>query len=107
MAVVGGRQCVGRWPGGCLENEDCEIVVVGSGGGTLGACPVFDTEGSDCVTMPNGSHHSLGECPAGVWLSLGENVGWHSDEFAQGYTGGNGLPYKEHSAGGGLQLCFA
>eukprot|EP01050_Picozoa_sp_SAG11_P030675 SAG11_NODE_9181_length_935_cov_0.751196_1_plen_194_part_10 len=34
-AVVGGRQCVGRWPGGYLPEEHCEIAVVG-GAGTLG-----------------------------------------------------------------------
>eukprot|EP01051_Picozoa_sp_SAG22_P004820 SAG22_NODE_269_length_13236_cov_124.463424_9_plen_168_part_00 len=56
-ALVDGHACVGRWPGGYLPNEDCEIAVAGAGG-ALGPCPVFDTQG--------GSQDYL-TCPPGVW----------------------------------------
>eukprot|EP01050_Picozoa_sp_SAG11_P027766 SAG11_NODE_7160_length_1185_cov_1.073665_1_plen_222_part_00 len=103
-AVVGGRQCVGRWPGGYLPNEDCEIVV-GGGGGTLGACLVFDIHGSD-VALPDGSHHYYSDCSAGAGLTPGQAIRWHSDGYDQGENG-NGLPNNEFGAGGGWQLCFA
>jgi hypothetical protein len=64
--VAEGGRCVGRWPGGYLPNEDCEIVVTGAGG-ALGPCPVFDinysTMGPDCLTLPDGSQHHAVDCP--------------------------------------------
>ena len=104
-----GGRCVGRWPGGYLPNEDCEIAVAG-GGGVLGPCPVFDTYGGfDSLTLPDGSQHSGGRCPAGAALAAGQRLAWHSDGNAQGTypSGGNGLPYSDSGAGGGWQVCFA
>eukprot|EP01052_Picozoa_sp_SAG31_P031832 SAG31_NODE_3420_length_4297_cov_4.123294_2_plen_115_part_00 len=103
------RRSVGRWPGGYLPNEDCDIVVVGLGG-TLGACPVFDIndptrDPTDYVTLPNGSQHYQSDCPAGARVTLGKTIGWHSNGLAQG-SSRNGLPYTDHGAGGSWQLCF-
>ena len=101
-----GGRCVGRWPGGYLPSEDCEIAVAGVGG-ALGPCPVFDTEnGYDFLTLPDGSRHSGADCPAGAALAAGQRLAWHSDDRNQGYSG-NGLPYSDHGAGGGWQVCFA
>ena len=109
-AVVDGHFCVGRWPGGYLPDEDCEIAVAG-GVGVLGPCPVFDirpspTDSRDYLTLPDGSRHSGADCPAGAALAAGQRLAWHSDGENQGYDG-NGLPYSDYGAGGGWQVCFA
>ena len=106
-----GGRCVGRWPGGYLPDEDCEIAVAGvlGGAGVLGPCPVFDTEdhgGADYLTLPDGSPHSGADCPAGAALAAGQRLAWHSDESFQG-DNGNGLPQSRSGAGGGWQVCFA
>ena len=101
-----GGRCVGRWPGGYLPDEDCEIAVTVAGG-TLGVCPVFDvwdTEGlgggdgtaadgttpktGDYLTLPDGSQHSgMAGCPAGATLATGQTLLWHSDETMEGAGG--------------------
>lgn len=102
--VARGGMCVGRWPGGYLPDEDCDIVV--GGAGTLGACPVFDIyPGGDYVALPDGSDHQGNDCPAGARLTPGQTLTWHSDASSQGLNGG--LPTSVYGAGGGWQLCFA
>jgi hypothetical protein len=45
-----GGRCVGRWPGGYLPNEDCQIMVAREG--QLGACPMDGTSlGMGAVKM--------------------------------------------------------
>eukprot|EP01052_Picozoa_sp_SAG31_P015179 SAG31_NODE_968_length_10678_cov_4.493619_3_plen_625_part_00 len=81
-------RCVGR-AGGYGPSEACAIIV-GGGGGVLGACGVFDTDdyhgdnGGDHLTMPDGSTHGGSECPVGMVLSPGGSVGWASDNQFQG-----------------------
>jgi len=108
-AFVDGRACVGR-PGGYLPNEKCDIVV-GGGGGVLGPCPVFDTDGDnagDILTLPGGKEYSRANCPDGVALAAGDALSWRSDVNGEGQTsGGNGLPFSVSGAGGGWQICFA
>ena len=106
-ALVDGHFCVGRWPGGYLPSEDCEIAVAG-GAGALGPCPVFDINdlGGDSLTLPDGSRHSRADCPAGAALAAGQRLAWHSDDGYQGENG-NGLPQSSSGAGGGWQVCFA
>ena len=113
-------RCVGRWPGGYLPNEDCEILVAGPGG-ALGPCPVFDTSGPDYLTLPDGTQHSnadghYADCPAGAVLGWGQILTWHSDYRQQGYWDGGqpgphaigtGLPSSGTGPGGGWQICFA
>eukprot|EP01052_Picozoa_sp_SAG31_P027006 SAG31_NODE_2491_length_5612_cov_23.752766_3_plen_696_part_00 len=108
--VAQGGQCVGRWPGGYLPNEHCEIAVSGPDGatGTLGDCPVFDinqrTLPGDVLTMPDRSHAS--RCPVGAVLSAGRTLTWASDYRMQG-SNGDGLPQSQNDgAGGGWQICF-
>ena len=100
-AVSDGGRCVGR-PGGYGRNEYCAITF-GGGGGALGACGVFDTNGGDLVEpfMVGGS-----DCPVGAVLSPGDSVYWHSNSEWQG-NGGNGLPESRDGLGGGWQICFA
>eukprot|EP01052_Picozoa_sp_SAG31_P033259 SAG31_NODE_3734_length_3939_cov_1.703906_6_plen_190_part_00 len=115
--VVGGRSCVGRWPG-YMPNEACQIMV-GGGSGTLAECPVWDIDdtygnGADHLTLPDGSQHSHADCPAGVALAGGQTLSWASDGQHQG---GNGdtrncqppicMPMSYAGAGGGWQICFA
>ena len=129
-------RCVGRAEG-YLPNEACAIVV-GGGGGVLGPCNVFDTEAGssdghcggvsggdyvacDPVTLPDGSRHGGSDCPAGVVLVAGDNVGWHSNSDWQGSVDGPsayddngcatkgtcGLPFRNNGGlGGGWQICF-
>jgi hypothetical protein len=118
-AAVDGHFCVGRWPGGYLPNEHCDIIVAGGGGGALGPCPVFDTsDGYDPLALPGGAEYG-GARPcalaprfpcasglAGAPLAAGDALSWTSDDDVQGY-GGNGLPRSSHGAGGGWQICFA
>eukprot|EP01052_Picozoa_sp_SAG31_P003088 SAG31_NODE_115_length_24128_cov_47.693912_11_plen_1303_part_00 len=115
-----GGRCVGRWPGGYGPDEDCEIVV--AGGGVLGDCPVFDTEGGlDYLTLPSGryrlhnSQYAGDECPARQELAAGQILAWHSNSDNQGgspgynqhgWLNGNGLPHSVHGLGGGWQVCF-
>ena len=49
-----------------MPNEHCDIFVVG-GGGTLAACPVFDTNDvrSDFLTGPDAGVHGGEDCPVG------------------------------------------
>ena len=64
--VAYGR-CVGR-AGGYMGSEACAIAV-GRGGGVLGACGVFDMYADeDYITLPDGSAHSLSDCPVGAAL---------------------------------------
>ena len=106
-AVVDGRFCVGRWPGGYGPNEYCKIAVAGGSGGVLGGCPVFDTVGSqDWLALPGGSRHSGADCPAGSALAAGQTFEWHSSGHDQG-NNGNGLPATDSGLGGGWQVCFA
>eukprot|EP01051_Picozoa_sp_SAG22_P014172 SAG22_NODE_1682_length_3817_cov_8.486283_1_plen_190_part_00 len=105
-ALVDGHFCVGRWPGGYGPSEDCAIAVASGGGvvgGVLGGCPVFDTNvGPDSLTLPDGSRHSGGDCPAGAMLAAGQTLGWHSDGIWQG----TGMHISD-GLGGGWQVCFA
>ena len=109
--VAEGGRCVGRWPGGYLPSEDCEIAVAGVPG-ALGPCPVFDTDGDsldghgDSLTLPDGSRHFGADCPAGAALAAGQRLAWHSDHYNQG-NNRNGLPFSHDGAGGGWQVCFA
>ena len=107
-AAVDGRACVGRWPGGYLPNEHCDIVV-GGAAGVLGPCPVFDTETFDYVKLPGGAEYSGADCPAGKALAAGDALSWTSDDSDQGTwpRGGNGLPWSDGGAAGGWQICFA
>jgi hypothetical protein len=116
-AVVDGHFCVGRWPGGYLPNERCDILVGGGGGGAaggvLGPCPVFDTHGedtygdlADALTLPGGADYHDTSCPAGAPLAAGDAISWTSDGAQQGHHG-NGLPESHDGAGGGWQICFA
>ena len=87
--VSEGGRCVGR-AGGYGTNEDCTIVV-GGGGGVLGACGVFDMEGgSDYVTLPPGTHYDGGNCPTSSRLNAGDQVGWHSNGDWQGSSSAYG-----------------
>jgi hypothetical protein len=119
-AFVDGHFCVGRWPGGYLPNEHCDILVGGGGGvggvggggpagGVLGPCPVFDTSGEDILALPGGAAYSRWRCPAGVVLAAGDALSWFSNGAGQGNPsgGGNGLPNSGSGAGGGWQICFA
>jgi hypothetical protein len=102
-----GGLCVGRWPGGYLPNEDCEIAVAGVG--ALGPCPVFDTNterDGDYLTLPDGSRRQGAVCPAGVVLGSGQTLTWHSEAGGDQGNSGNGLPYSHDGAGGGWQVCF-
>lgn len=116
--VSAGGRCVGR-PHGYDPSEDCSIVI-GGGGGVLGACTVFDTEGvrSDFLTLPDGSTRGGSNCPSGLLLAPGASLSWHSDNTNQGNRGGNydngcgaegtcGQPWSHHSLGGGWVVCFA
>lgn len=111
--VTEAGRCVGR-PQGYGPSERCTIEVVGSGGGVLAACDVFDMY--DHITLPDGSQRS--ECPVGVTLVVGDIVEWSSDTGVQGTIradgipswctakGNCGLPRSEAGIGGGWQLCF-
>jgi hypothetical protein len=118
-----GGRCVGRWPGGYLPDEDCEIAVAG-GGGVLGPCPVFDTDGSDKLTLPDGVNYDGSNCPAGGensnangnWpvLTTGQTLHWHSNADTQGHgqapvRGSNEQTQRgiNMQPGGGWQVCFA
>ena len=112
-AAVDGHFCVGRWPGGYLPNERCDILVAGGGAGVLGPCPVFDTytsgdalalPGAFDLSLPVGYHNA--NCPAGAALAAGDALSWTSDGSWQGQRSGNGLPRSQHGAGGGWQICF-
>ena len=110
--VAEGGRCVGRWPGGYLPNEDCEIAVAGVVEGVLGPCPVFDTFGNgpgDWLTLPDGTRHGNADCPAGAALGPGQTLTWTSNTADQGdfHGNGNGLPHSSFGAGGGWQVCFA
>jgi hypothetical protein len=110
-----GGRCVGRWPGGYLPNEHCDILVGGGGGGgaaggVLGPCPIFDIStntynGYDALALPGGAEYQ--RCPAGVALATGDALSWTSSGSYQGSGGGNGLPFSSSGAGGGWQICFA
>jgi hypothetical protein len=115
--LADGGRCVGRWPGGYLPNEHCEIKVAGPG--TIGECPIFDTWGyesrsrlGDVVTTPDGrmyggNANEGASCPIGLLLHLGQTLTWQSDDIKQG-DNGNGLPFvRSIGAGGGWQVCFA
>lgn len=134
-AVVDGHMCVGRWPGGYLPNEHCEIQV-GGAGGALGPCPVFDISNDGCcgrghdvydyVALPDGTHypdHDTGHnhCPSTEVLAAGQTVTWQSADKFQGndnlehHMPGTstvpdpmvGLPSNaDVGAGGGWQICF-
>ena len=113
LAAVDDHMCVGRWPGGYLPDERCEIAVAGAGG-TLGPCPVFDLNpcghdddlaGSDALSLPdgsvcNGEGVSANNCPAGLVLASGVALSWASNSLRQG-NNENGLPHIEFLAGGG------
>ena len=106
-----GGRCVGRWPGGYLSDEDCEIV--GAADGVLGDCPVFDVDhhdspaDTDYLTLPDGTRYSGVDCPTGAVLTADQSLAWHSDGDTQGGHG-NGLDVAVHGeAGGGWQICFA
>ena len=104
-----GGRCVGRWPGGYLPNEECQILV-GGAGGALGACSVFDIHSADPLTLPDGSTPSGADCPVGTVLTGGQTLTWHSDDGVQGANVQgilHGLPHNDRSgAGGGWQICF-
>jgi hypothetical protein len=99
-AVGDGRACVGRWPGGYLPNEHCDILVGGGGGGAaggvLGPCSVFDINtdnGADPLALPGGAVYKGAHCPAGAPLAAGDAISWRSSDGDQGQiSGGNGLP---------------
>ena len=65
------------------------MITVGGGGGLLGPCGVFDTDGADWdhVTLPDGSVHGGSDCPVGILLADGATVGWESNTKVQGGTG--------------------
>lgn len=77
-------RCVGR-PAGYGPDEECTIAV-GSVGGVLGACGVFDMfPWSDYITLPNASDPFTGsDCPVGAALAPADIVSWRSDSEAQG-----------------------
>eukprot|EP01051_Picozoa_sp_SAG22_P010979 SAG22_NODE_1021_length_5998_cov_2.167316_4_plen_169_part_00 len=109
--VAEGGRCVGRWPGGYLPDEDCDIAVAG-GSGTLGPCPVIDLYGRTlpgdylAIGGPGGTHYTGSNCPTGVVLAEGQTLSFHSDYGHQG-AGGDGLPMNAgQEAGGGWQICF-
>jgi hypothetical protein len=100
--VSDGGRCVGR-AGGYLPSEFC-VIIVGGGGGALGACGVFDTYDSvDYVILPDGSRHGGSDCPVGAALSPGDSVGWASNDIWQG----SAPTYSMYGLGGGWQICFA
>jgi hypothetical protein len=110
--VSEGGRCVGQ-PSGYNENDSCSISV-GGGGGLLGTCPVFDfddrydpdTSGeADYVTMPDGSKHGPGSCPAGTRLAIGEVLMFHASRYGQGTY--QGSTFSDHGLGGGWIVCFA
>ena len=88
------RRCVGRWPGGYLANEDCEIVVAG-GGGVLGACPVFDINPYSTDSDPQ---------PDGLTLPVpGENIYNSLSAGCTGrcqYYGNPSTPYRNATPAG-------
>eukprot|EP01050_Picozoa_sp_SAG11_P003790 SAG11_NODE_224_length_12103_cov_8.087054_3_plen_228_part_00 len=101
-------RCVGRWPGGYLANEECQILVAGTGSAGLGPCPVFDTynDDVDSLTLPDGRNMAGDHCPAGTILTAGDMLSWHSDGAIQGSNYG-GLPRNyDQGPGGGWQICF-
>jgi hypothetical protein len=106
-AAVDGHSCVGRWPGGYLPDEHCDIIVAGGGAAVLGPCPVFDTHGNgDALALVGGARYYNANCPAGEALAAGDALSWRSDSNWQAYSGG-GLPGSRDGAGGGWQICFA
>eukprot|EP01050_Picozoa_sp_SAG11_P006470 SAG11_NODE_503_length_8890_cov_30.658628_4_plen_314_part_00 len=70
--VFDGGRCVGR-PGGYWGGENCAIVV-GGGGGVLGACGVFDTTNSyDHLNLPETARlrsNYGSDCPVGAALVI-------------------------------------
>ena len=127
--------CVGR-ANGYDRNEDCEIIVEGSGG-TIQSCSVFALNGrgspatGDYVLIPGaagdcgfgdsgtscGGKYDGHRCPVGVQLASGQSFSFHSDNEAQGYYNNgrnifwNGVvPSPDYAAhgglGGGWEICF-
>ena len=96
--------------------------VIGAAAFPIGSCPVFDmypyaSDEGDYLTLPDGSRvgargapNNRAECPIGTILTPGQTLSWHSDFAGQGDVGegddGDGLPYSQHGAGGGWQICF-
>jgi len=89
--VSEGGHCVGR-PDGYGPGEECAITVGGTGGGVLGPCTVFDTDGElldtmgDYITLLGGAWHGGGrqsgsDCPVGVVLVAGDALSWSSTEL--------------------------
>ena len=106
-------QCVGRWPSGYGPQEECRFSVNGGTGGVLRPCPVWDIDDGDYVigvNVVNRPHmtRNLATC-AGLQLSEGDVLRWHSDSSYQGVDNG-GLPrvnaQGDDSLGGGWQMCF-
>ena len=82
--VSQGGRCVGR-PEGYLPNEEC-VIVVGGSGGQLAACPVFDlwaeASGRDVIELHDRHARPTGsECPVGVIFSPGDAISWRSDSI--------------------------
>eukprot|EP01052_Picozoa_sp_SAG31_P019497 SAG31_NODE_1423_length_8400_cov_2.665944_7_plen_718_part_00 len=108
--LAAGGRCVGRWPGGYLPNERCEITTSAGADRILGNCPVFDTEQTiyDYLTFPDGQDYGGDVCPVGVALAAAQLLHWQSDSNTQGWRlgVGDGLPQSRDGAGGGWQICF-
>ena len=118
--VSEGGRCVGR-PEGYGPSEECTITVVGTGGGVLGPCGVFDTAGvdrGDYVTLPGGARIGDSDCAVGAALAARDALSWASDGVHQGTVcegcydngcaakGTCGLRHSHDGLGGGWQLCF-
>lgn len=59
------------------NNEACTIVV--GTGGTIGACPKFDTESDYDILTIDGQDFSGSSCPEGVEVAPNSTITWQSD----------------------------
>lgn len=117
--VSDGGRCVGR-PHGYGQDEECNIVVGGTGMGLLGGCGVFDLSTAfppDMITLPSDTGceglsehsyaserlsrcgHSGSNCPTGEALVAGDSILWTS---GHGCQGGGGCSVSNGCASAGL-----
>jgi hypothetical protein len=75
--LTDGGRCVGRLDGWYDNYEYCTITV--SGAGTIGTCPVFDTESCcDSLTI-DGYSHSGSDCPQYTTVNEYSEIYWSTD----------------------------